>query len=122
MVSDAHTEDTPVSMEMGPVAATPTALAIRVRHASDVEFDGVNDNEEVPAFVVNVSVVTGALRDSALAFDGALDVPSGTLLIGDADQEDAVHVDPGSIRVQIWVDEPDYAENVRIALTSRGGG
>lgn len=122
MLSDAHTNDTPLSLDSGPVAATPGAVAVKVRHAQDVEFDGLDDDEEVPLFVVNVSMAVGPSRDSGLAFDGVLDLPSGTLLIGDADREDVVTIDPGLYRVQIWLDDWDYAENVRIALTSADEG
>lgn len=46
--------------------ATPTAVAIRVRHASDVD-EGVNDDEAIPPFVVDVSVTGGPSRDAVLA-------------------------------------------------------
>ena len=117
MLSDARAEYTPLEFQAGPVAATSTALAIRVRHASDVEFKGLPADAIVPEFAVNVTVAAGPSPDVPLAFDGVVAVPSGTLLLGDADQEDALPIEPGRYRVQVWLDDSDHAENVRIALT-----
>lgn len=117
MLVDAQAHDTALALATGPVAATPTALAIRVRHAQDVELD-VHDGESVvPLCTVNVAVAAGPSTDADLAFDGVLDVPSGTLLVGDPDQENALDVGPGRYRVQVWLDDPDHAEHVRIAIS-----
>lgn len=121
MLGDAQTQDTPLALLTGPVAATPTALAIRVRHAQDVEFDGLDDDSVLPSCTVSVAVAAGPSTDADLAFDGVLEVPSGTLLIGDADQKDALDIVPGRYCVQVWLDDADYAEHVRIALSEDGG-
>ena len=121
LLSDADTGDIPVTTEPGPVVATDTAVAICVRDASDVEVDGMADAEEVPQVVVNVSVTAGPSPHSPLAFDGVVAVPSGTLLLGDAEHEQALPVGPGTYRVQVWLDDRDHAENVRIALTPTDG-
>jgi hypothetical protein len=113
LISDARSRDIPVSLPKGPVTATDTAVAIAVRHAQDVDYEG---GETAPA-AVSVNVLAGPADVAATDFEGSIRLGSGVLAVGDAEQEETVDVRPGSYRVQVRLDHPEYAENVDVWLT-----
>jgi hypothetical protein len=62
---------------------------------------------------VNVHWVPGDTADA----EGFLAVPSGVLVIGDADLEEPLAVTPGRWRVQVSLKPQEHAERVDLWLT-----
>jgi hypothetical protein len=94
------------------------AVAVLVRHAQDIDadvLDALDDDQEAPLVEITVSVHWGA-TDSADA-DGFIAVPSGVLVIGDADWEEPLAVLPGRWRVQVSLEPEEHAERVDLWLT-----
>lgn len=93
-------------------------IAVAVRHAQDVDanvLDALDDDDEVPLveITVNVHWVPAAAADA----EGFIAVPSGVLVIGDADQEEPLAVTPGRWRVQVSLEPQEHAERVDLWLT-----
>ncbi len=97
------------------VTATGSAVAVAVRHAQDVEVGSA-----VREFYVSLEVRLAQPAETAVCFDGVIDVPSGRITFGDADRQDALDVVPGRWRVQVALDPEDYPEHVQIWITSVG--
>ena len=93
-------------------------IAVLVRHAQDVDADVLDargDDDEVPLAEVTVNVrwVPAGTADA----EGFIAVPSGVLVIGDADQEEPLPVTPGKWRVQVSLEPQEHAERVDLWLT-----
>jgi len=88
---------------------------VAVRHAQDVEVGSA-----VREFYVSLEVRLAQPAETAVCFDGVIDVPSGRITFGDADRQDALDVAPGRWRVQVALDPEDYPEHVQIWITSVG--
>ena len=93
------------------VAANDFAVTIAVRHAQDTdEVETGDDGVEYVKFA-EASVVARLLDSSPTdegrreVFSGVIDVPSGRLSIGDADEETIVTAHQGTNRVIVSVDE-----------------
>ena len=89
---------------------------VGVRHAQDVDVDDLelDDDDELPEAEVSVTVRLRAAAEDATAFDGVIEVPSGTITVGDADEEEALVVGAGSWRLQIDLDPPEHPTEVDI--------
>ena len=89
LVSDSGTVGLPTDVAAAPevAAATRSALAINVRHATDL--DGDDDSAEV-----SVNVVVGRAPAIDIDYRAELEVSSGVLEIGDADAIDESAVSP----------------------------
>jgi hypothetical protein len=79
------------------VTATSRSIAVSVRHAQDVEPDSA-----VQVCHLRVEVRVGHPADRALSFDGVIEVPSGRISFGDADDVRELEVAPGRWRVSEW--------------------
>jgi hypothetical protein len=117
LIADSRAPDIPDLFGDGIVVATSTAVAVLVRHAQDVNAEGLDDEDEVPPFSVSVHVWTGRSTDVATIFDGVIAVPSGQLTVGDADRVDLLAIGPGRWRIQIVLAPEVHAENVGIWIT-----
>lgn len=99
----------------GPVLArSDSALVLRVRHASDRDDDAVDSDGFLLPNEVRVEVTIG--RGGPDAVEHVLAISSGEVLIGDAKGEESVKVERGSYRVMVEVDDPEFAESVRLSL------
>jgi hypothetical protein len=58
----------------------------------------------------------GAHPHTDVLFRGTIDVPSGVLTVGDAEQEDALEIGPGRWAVQVDCAPRQFAETIRIWL------
>lgn len=76
------------------------AFDITVRHAQDVEWDGLEDDELIPLAEVEVRVHLGVPAPEGVP-EGVIAVPSGRIDLGDADSNHQVDVAPGSWRVAV---------------------
>lgn len=97
----------------GPVLATSdSALVLRVRHASDRDDGAVDSDGYLLPTEVRVEVTLG--RGGPYTGEHVLTISTGEVLIGDAEREESVAVEPGSYRVAVEVDDPEFAESVRL--------
>jgi hypothetical protein len=93
-------------------------VAVLVRHAQDVDadvVDALDDDDEVPLVQVTVNVHWFP-ADTAGA-EGFVAVPSGVLVIGDADLEESLAVTPGRWRVEVSLEPQEHAERVDLWFT-----
>ena len=111
ILSNSSTKDLP-ELDSGPVAATPTSIVIRVRHAQDITRD------EEPA-AVGVVVRAGHMTQGEPDFEAGLDVTVGELTVGDAESEETIVLSSGRYMVQIQLDHPDFAQDVQIWLSPK---
>jgi hypothetical protein len=98
------------------VSASSSGLAVKVLHAQDVDLTRFEDDEIVPPAQVLVHVRVGDQPRADALFSGELDVPSGVLTVGDAEQEDALEIGPGRWAVQVDCAPREFAETVRVWL------
>lgn len=116
IVMDRDSADVPERLNESGVASSPTALAFRVRHAQDVELEGLDPDDELAPFAVSVDVAIGSPVEP-FSFAHEILIPSGVVTIGDADHEDELSVSPGRWRVTVNLEPEDHAENVKVWLT-----
>jgi hypothetical protein len=118
LLLDRDTSEVPESTDA--VVSTGTeGLAVKVLHAQDVDLSGFDDHEVVPLALVQIEINVGAAPPGDVAFSGEIDVPSGVLSVGDAEQEDALQIGPGRWAVQVDYAPPEHAERVRVWLQPR---
>lgn len=98
------------------VTVSRTGLAVQVLHAQDVDLTGYDPEEIVPPAEVQVEIQFGAAAPIDVPFSGTIDVPSGVLTVGDAEQEDALEIGSGQWAVGVAYDPPEHAERVRVWL------
>ncbi len=110
----------PANVGKGCIAATPSCLAVPVRHSQDVKlYDDGDEETPLPQAEVKVVLTTRPLEVPA-DYDGPLKCPSGRLQVGDADEYRLVQVPAGHHRVQVWLEPAGRAERVVIALQHGG--
>jgi hypothetical protein len=114
VVLDSWSRGAPELTKASLVSSTESGLSILVRHAQDVELDGLKDTDEVHEFSVSLHARVGGPTEALVAFDGVIGVPSGQITIGDADREDTLVIAAGLWRVQVALTPEDYAEHVDI--------
>ena len=119
LIMDASSTDVPRQPLESGIARSDAGLMVPVRHAQDVDFAGLDPDEAVPPFEVDVEVHAGPPRGPVSA-DHVVRITSGALTIGDADHEVHVDVEPGRVRIAVDLDDPHHAERVRIWLTPEG--
>jgi hypothetical protein len=112
--------DLPSDLGGEAITSTPSALAVPVLHAADVDVpDDWPEDVDPPSAMVSVTVVVGEpLPTEAGEFDGQLSCPSGRLAIGDAENERTVDVPPGSLRVQVDREPAEHASHVTIRIAA----
>jgi hypothetical protein len=93
---------------VGPVLSTASHVAVLVVHAGTVD-EGEAD--------VLLEVLVTSHRADGLEHEVVLDVPSGRLNVGDADDSDHVALEPGRWRLQFGVDDPAEAHHVRLVIS-----
>jgi hypothetical protein len=94
--------------EGGPVWATPDHVAVATVHA------GAVDPAEADVELL-LQVLDRALPSADYAT--VINVPSGVLNIGDADDSDDITLHPGQWRLQINVDRPDEPSAIEIFMS-----
>lgn len=113
-ISDIEPSEVPELGE-GPVAATSHALLVRVRHAADVTVpEGAEPGDELPPAEVTVRVHVGRELPADPTWEGALETPSESLLVGDAESEVEIDVSAVRCRVALRLDPPDDADLLEI--------
>jgi hypothetical protein len=100
LVMDQDSSDVP-ELSTALVSASSTGLAVKVHHAADVDLAGFKDDEVIPLAQVEVDVHVGLSAPPDTHYRGSIDVPSGVITLGDADQEDRLDVEPGRWDVQV---------------------
>jgi hypothetical protein len=98
------------------VSASPSALGVKVLHAQDVDLGGFEPGDVVPPAEVRVRIHVGDRPTSETLFSGSIDIPSGVLIVGDAEHEEALEVGPGRWSVQVDCSPADFAEDVQVWL------
>lgn len=98
------------------VSQSAHGLAVKVLHAQDVDLRGFESDEVISPAKVQVDVLVGNRPRSEVLFSGVIDVPSGVLILGDAEHEDALEIGPGRWAVQVDWSPHEFAENVRVWL------
>ncbi|MGN6794941.1 MAG: hypothetical protein ACTHJW_21350 [Streptosporangiaceae bacterium] len=92
----------------GPVLATASHVAVLVLHAGTVE-EGAAD--------VTLDVRVTSERVNGFPYEVVLEVPSGRLYIGDADDSDEVALQAGRWLLQFKVDEAVEAQHVDLMIS-----
>ncbi len=113
LVSHHGSKEVPLDLDEGGFGTSATALAFAVRHAQDVDLHGIPENGLVPLAEVTVEVTAGP-PVGPTARQHVLDIPSGTLSIGDADGEELIPIQRPRCRVSVALDEPQHAEHARV--------
>jgi hypothetical protein len=98
------------------VSQSTGGMAVKVLHAQDVDLSGLGADDIVPPAEVEVEIHIGADAPGDVPFSGTIDVPSGVLTVGDADQEHALDLGAGRWAVQVDCEPPEHAERVRVWL------
>ncbi len=98
------------------VSQSRDGLAVKVLHAADVDLSGYEDHEVVPPAEVEVEIQIHERPPTDVTFHGAIEVPSGVLTVGDAEQEDALAIGAGRWAVQVDCEPSEHAEVVRVWL------
>jgi hypothetical protein len=98
------------------VSFSRTGLAVKVLHAQDVDLRGYGDNDVIPPAQVQIEVTIGEGAPECPASSGVIDVPTGVLTVGDAEQEDALEIGPGRWAVQVECAPHENAEKVWVWL------
>ena len=117
---DAASTDVPPEPAESGVTTTDAGLMVPVRHAQDVDYEGLGPEDAIPPFEVEVEVQVGPPRGPVSAAHTAR-ITSGVLTIGDADDEVRIEVQPGEVRISVHLDDPRHAERVQIWLTPDTG-
>lgn len=115
LLSDRDAPELP-SLTESVVSASSTGLLVKVLHAQDVDITGYEDDEIVPPAQVQVHVRVGDRPRGDVLFAGEIEVPSGVLTLGDAEQEDTLEIGPGRWTVQVDCAPREFAETVRVWL------
>lgn len=105
----------------GVVFPTPHWITIGVHHAltGAVPDDHPPDAPIPPVTVELVVRVQDEAADRAM-YDEVIDLPSGVLVVGDANDDDKIRLHPGRWRMQINLDPPDEATKAEIILSLLG--
>lgn len=111
IVGDADGEDVP-TLGSGVVAASASCVVVATCHASDVDLDGLADDDVVAPALVVVRIRVGVAGAGPFAFDGVLDLASGALSIGDADEQHVLRLGVCRCRVQVAANEAADAVDV----------
>jgi hypothetical protein len=109
----------PESLDQSPVAATPEALVIKVRHAQDVDAEVFEGDWNWATATLRVrSLIDFDNTAEPVIYEGLLRLPDGRLTIGDADSEVVLSDLNEQTRVRICeADSSDFeAAYVRIDL------
>lgn len=112
LVTDSATAEIPASFGQEGLVRSTTCLGFVVRHAQDVELSADGP------FEVTVDVRWGP-PEGVVSIAHLIDVPSGSLSIGDAEAEEVIPV-VGSCLVSVDLDDARHAEHVTIWLTPGG--
>ena len=115
LVMDRDASDVP-SLNDSAVSQSTQGLAVKVLHAQDVDLSGAGPDDVAPPAPVLVDVRIGEHPHTDVLFRGTIDVPSGVLTVGDAEQEDALEIGPGRWAVQVDCAPRQFAQTVRIWL------
>lgn len=114
LVPDVDEQDSPA------LARSDRALVLRVRHAQDQEEPWELDSEGfIRPFVVDVQASVGRAPSEATV-EHDLVVESGRVVIGDADGEEELALQPGRYRVCAQLDDPEFAGVVRLWFEPSG--
>ncbi len=98
-------------------AATPSCVVTVVRHAQDTDSDPtLAPDDVVPPFEVSVRCWVNRQQTTETSFDGLLELPSGSLQLGDADRWDKITMPSDVWPIQIATFPPDHPEQVDIWL------
>ena len=92
----------------GPVLSTASHVAVLVVHAGTVD-EGEGE--------VTLDVRVTSQRVDGLPYEVAIEVPSGRLYIGDADDNDEVELYPGRWLLQFDVDHAAEAKHVGLVMS-----
>lgn len=98
------------------VSQSRDGLAVKVLHAQDVDLSRYGPEEIVPPAQVQVEIRIGEGASGEATFDGSIEVPSGVLTVGDAEQEEALTIGAGRWAVQVTCEPTEHAELVRVWL------
>jgi hypothetical protein len=117
LVCDEQASDDWPSLERGAAFATSSScLAIVVRHAQDTDADlgSLQPSDPVPPFNVSVRCWVNETPPSDASIRVDLEVPSGRVVIGDAERWDTIDLVPGGWAVSVTTGPVDHPESVDI--------
>ncbi|GAB3710937.1 NUDIX hydrolase [Mariniluteicoccus flavus] len=112
-ISDPEATDVPGDLVDGPVTPAGHGLLVRVRHASDVEVpQALGPDDVVPPAQVAMRVHVDEPMPANPTWTGMLDLPSRSLVIGDADSEVELELDRPRCSVAVVLDPVDHATSL----------
>ena len=89
--------------------SSPSDVNVRVVHPQTVE----DDDDAAVALDIRVT----SHRVDGMPYEAVLEIRSGVLSVGDADEDDDIALDPGRWLLQFDVDDPDEARYVQLVLS-----
>lgn len=108
--------EVPADLAHDGVGRSVNALALGVRHSSDVDLDDFGPGDVVPPFEVDVEVIVGSPSGPG-AIEHVIRVPSGVIRVGDAEAEEEINVPPGQYQLTVDVDDRAHPQSVRVWIT-----
>jgi hypothetical protein len=111
LISDQSTHDLPHPPPAAPdiASATRSAVTIGVRHAQDSD---LADEQAT----VSINVFIGVEPDTAVDFTTDLDIASGVLDIGDAEQSERLELGTGRWRLALLARPADHPDDITVWL------
>jgi hypothetical protein len=112
-ISDSDSAEMPELGPQGEISSNSHGVAVPVRHAQDVEITSQADDVVAP-FEVSVRCSSGVSDVRELAFNAVVELSSGLMAIGDAEQEELLRLSPGRYRIQIEADPSFHPEWINV--------
>jgi hypothetical protein len=99
-------------------AASRSCLEVVVRHAQDTDRDlsTLGPSDAVPPFEVLVRCWLNTEPSSDTYIEATLDVPSGRVVVGDAERWDTIQLVPGMWTLRVATTPADHPREVDIWL------
>jgi hypothetical protein len=113
-VLDRRTHPVPDVVADSIVTASDEGLAIIVHHAQDTPLDGFEPHEVVPPAEVEVRIYVDTQGPNTRVVEADISVPSGTLNVGDAEQEETLDIGVGRWHVQVVCTPWQHADEVEL--------
>jgi hypothetical protein len=117
VLCDEQSTDVLPALERGDAfTASKAGLVIVVRHAqdSDVDLATVGRSDPISPFMVSIRCWVNTEPPPEATIHAVLDVPSGRVVIGDAEGWDAIDLTPGRWAVRAATTPVDYPEAVKV--------
>ena len=98
------------------VSSSDSGVVIKVLHAQDVELGAAPSGAVMPPALVSIRIRTGVTPPPGIVEAARIEVRSGVLTVGDADQEEPLELGRGRWAVYVDCAPAEFAETVDVWL------